>query len=187
MADIVDTPGSSSANSYASLDFAESYFETRLGSSAWTSETDEDKQIAALIQATRVLDATFNWNGWIATDTQALRWPREGAVNYDQAFGPNSMYDFDSTLTAYFPNDEVPLQIKNATCELAIWLLENGGYSGAVNDLDSVRVGPIRIDFNNNVSNYAIPNTVMEMLTHMGTFIGTVGGSAMRVATLMRT
>lgn len=187
MADIVATPGSSTANTYADLDYAADYFDTRLGSSAFVDEEDEDKQIASLIQATRILDSSFDWNGWVATDDQALRWPREGAVNYDQAFGPNSMYDFDSSLTAYFPNDVVPKQVKDATCELAIYLLEQGGYAGAINDLSSVRVGPIRIDFNENTANYAIPNTVLEMLHHMGMYTGTVGGSAMRVATLLRT
>lgn len=187
MTTIVATVGASNANSYVDLAFADAYFDARLGSSTWTDQSDDDVKASALIQATMVLDSLYDWNGWLATDTQALRWPRDGALNYDQAFGPNSMYDFDNTLTAYFENTVVPLQVKRAVCELAISLLDASGFTGEVNTLDTVRVGPIRVDFSKTTSERSLPNTVIGFLRHMGTFCGEASGGAMTTVSLVRT
>lgn len=187
MPTIVSTVGASNANSYVSSAFMDAYCDSRLDSGAWIDEPDDDKKASALIQATRVLDSVYDWNGWLATDVQALRWPRDGALNYDQAFGPNSMYDFDSTLTAYFANNIVPLQVQNATCEMALYILQQSGYSASVNDLKAVRVGPLRVDFNTNVGNTSLPDTVIEMLRHMGSFQGKTAGNMISTPTLMRT
>jgi hypothetical protein len=181
------TVGSSSANSYVDMAYAQSYFDSRLGSSAWNDESDDDVKATSLQQATRILDSVYDWNGWLASDTQALRWPRDGALNYDQAFGPNSMYDFDSTLTAYYDRTIVPKRIKDATCEMAIFLLQNTGYTAAIQDLKSVRVGPVRVDFNQASANYSAPNTVIEMLRYMGTYAGMAGGNAISTPSLVRT
>lgn len=184
--DIIATPGASDANSYVDEEYADVYFETRLGSAAWTESDEDDDKVTALQQATRVLDSLYDWNGWQTSSTQALRWPRDGAENYDQAFGPNSMFDFDSTLTAYFENTIIPKQIKDAVCELAITLLVNVGYTASVNDLKLVKVGPLRVDFNDKVANYTIPTAVIEMLRHMGSYQGTSGGSAIMTPRLVR-
>jgi hypothetical protein len=184
---VVSTVGAANANSYVDETFMDAYCDARLDAGAWVDESDDDKKAAALIQATRVLDSTYDWNGWLATDTQSLRWPRDGALNYDQAFGPNSMYDFDSTLTAYFSNNIVPLQVKNATCEMALYILQQAGYDASVNDLKAIRVGPIRVDFNTDVGNASVPSTVIEILRHMGSFQGKTAGNTISTPTLMRT
>jgi hypothetical protein len=185
--DVVATPGDPTANSYVDADYMDLYCEARLASTAWTDQDDEDLKSASLIQSTRVLDSLYDWNGWQSTSDQALRWPRDGAINYDQAFGPNSMYDFDSTLTAYFDRTIVPKQIKDATCELAIFLLEQGKYTGDVNDLSLVKVGPLRVDFRTTNADFPVPNPVIDMLRHMGTYTGQSGGNTMKTATLVRT
>lgn len=181
------TVGTSSANSYVDRAYADTYFDTRAGSSRWTDEQDDDLLATVLIQASRVLDSVYDWNGWLANNDQSLRWPRDGALNYDQAFGPNSMYDFDSTLTAYYDRTIVPKPIKDATCELAISLLTAGFYAATVQDLKGVKVGPLRVDFNVSTQTYSIPNPVIEMLRHMGTFGGMAGGNAINTPFLVRT
>ena len=181
------TVAGANSNSYVDLPYAEAYAESRLGSSVWTDEGDDDVKATTLIHSTRVLDSVYDWNGWLANDTQALRWPRDGALNYDQAFGPNSMYDFDSTLTAYYDRTIIPKPVKDATCELAISLLTSGSYKATIQDLKDVKVGPLRVDFNLAAQSYSVPNPVIEMLRHMGTFGGMSGGNAINTPFLVRT
>lgn len=184
--DLVATPGSADANSYVDLAYAQSYFETRLGSDDWLDE-DDDLKITALIQSTRILDSVYDWNGWQATDTQSLRWPRDGATNYDQAFGPSSMYDYSDALTAYYPNDTIPRPLKDGVCEMAMFVLQGEGYSASIQGLKLVKVGPIRVDFDDKAASYSVPNAVIEMLRNMGSFSGSKGGNSIGVARLVRT
>ena len=49
------TVGGASSNSYVSVATADTYFDERVGASAWTAETTDEKE-RALIQGTRRLD-----------------------------------------------------------------------------------------------------------------------------------
>lgn len=106
---VEDGTGLAGANSYVS----EAEFEAYCDASALTIEAgDED---AALVRATRYIDGEYRLrfpgtrlNG----RAQALEWPRKDAV--DQ-FGD----DID--------DDEVPVEIKNATCEAAVRELADPG------------------------------------------------------------
>jgi hypothetical protein len=87
-----------------------------------------------LIQATRQLDWYFKWVGERTNDDQALCWPRYQAWREDKLL----------------PENEIPYEIKDATVEMALWLLEqqddipvDGNYQ-----LNDVAVGPIRVNFN---------------------------------------
>ncbi len=108
---IVETPGAANANSYSTKAEASSiggYFETRLFSTDWTDASTPDRNIA-LVWATRLLDDWVEWQGHKVSDGQALRWPRSSVSDRDG-------YAFD--------NDEIPQFLKNATAELAVYLLE---------------------------------------------------------------
>lgn len=183
---LVSTPGSASANTYADLAYSNAYFSSRLGSTTWL-EGDAEFTTVALAQSTRVLDSLYDWNGWRATETQALKWPRDGAPDYDQAFGSSSTYDFDTSLTVYYDNDIVPKSVMDATCEFALTILTNSGYAASVNDLKIVKVGPIRVDFKESAVSYTIPNVVIEMLRGMGTYAGSMGGNVVSTPSLVRT
>lgn len=97
------------------------------------------------------------------------------------------MYDFDSSLAAYYPNNIIPRPLMDAVCEMAMFVLNEGGYTASVQGLKLVKVGPIRVDFNEMVASQSIPNTVIEMLRNLGVFCGAKGGNAISMARLVRT
>lgn len=90
------------ATTYADTATADTVAETRVGGSAWTELSDDDK-LAALITATRDVD-TLDWIGDRASNAQALEWPRTNAV--------------DSNGIAY-SDDTWPTRLVNAVIELA--------------------------------------------------------------------
>jgi len=110
---LIDTAGSASANTYVSIADAGTYFEERLHSSTWTSASIESRK-AALIWATRILDASVDWVGSIKSTDQALRWPRSGVYTAD-----NINID----------DDIVPSFVKYATCELAKQLISSDRFA----------------------------------------------------------
>lgn len=114
MPDLTTTPGSASANAFASLDEAEVYCDARSNGAAWAAETDDDVKARVLIDATRDLTVLM-YNGQPRTDTQALAWPRQWAVN------PSA-----SLSGTYFDASVIPQRIKDATCELALQYLKAG-------------------------------------------------------------
>lgn len=172
------TAGGASANAYCDATFADDYFESRVGSSNWNSASDDDKD-AALIIATQTLDANYEWNGYRSTDAQALGWPRQFAINPDQRW-----ISLDGQ---YIANDIVPQTVKKATCEFAVFILTNDGYDGAVGDLRSIQVGPIKLGINSLTSTFPIPTNALDLLKKWGRYIGRSGGSQIRTVPLVRT
>jgi hypothetical protein len=110
MADLVATSGSASANSFITVEDADTYMELRLNSDAWTGDDDKAK---ALVEATREI-SVMEFYGERTDTTQALSFPRE--------FLPNP----DSPNADYYTNTEIPQRVKDATCELALEFLKAG-------------------------------------------------------------
>jgi len=101
------TVSGASSNSYCTLAEAETYHENKLFSTVWHAATEQDKN-AALVWAARLLDELIQWTGTIASTTQAMRWPRSGAVNQDDLSIADSV---------------VPDFLKDAQAEFAQWLI----------------------------------------------------------------
>jgi hypothetical protein len=82
MATLVATVGAANANSYLTNAEAEVLLEQTPVYSVWDTKnpTEQDN---ALMEATRLLDEYVDWNGKIAGDTQALRWPRSEVTDPD--------------------------------------------------------------------------------------------------------
>ncbi len=153
--------GHASADSYVSLEFANAFFENSIDNSAWPA-TDPLKS-AALVEATRILDSQFDWYGDIATDSaQALRWPRINA------------YDMDGRK---IPSDIVPKILKEAVCNLAYFMLQNGGLNQTQSDVKGVKVGPIALTFTPNESVIGVPKYIAKNLQSLGAFQGHIQGS----------
>lgn len=102
-----DGTGLTNSNSYCSVGEATVYHSDRLHNSEW--ETSDD-QVPALIWATRMLDEQVNWQGSLANEDQALRWPRA------------YVYTRDGVL---IDEDVIPQWLKDATAELAYHLLSS--------------------------------------------------------------
>ena len=139
---IIATAGSATANSYITLADAETYFESRIGITDWTAAITATKNII-LVNATRLLDQSFSWDGDKATTTQALRFPRDYSYNCD-----GELQD----------NDTIPREITNATCEMALFLLDNTGQS-TTNEFKSAKVGSLEVEYRDNISPEELVNS----------------------------
>src|SRR5512136_2371555 len=102
-----DGTGLSNSNSYASRADGNSYHEGHVAASDWTAATDAQKE-AALVMATRAIDALFRFTGWKRTAEQALQWPRSECRDVERSAGEEFLAD-----------DAVPACVRDATCELA--------------------------------------------------------------------
>ena len=103
-----DGTGKADANAYADVTDGDAYHEGHLYATAWTGAT-ADAKAAALVMATRLIDAEYQFNGVKANDDQALQWPREGCRDAD---GDDEL-----------DSDAVPKAVTDATCEMARELL----------------------------------------------------------------
>jgi hypothetical protein len=104
------TVGGANANSYVDVSAADTFFDNRLNSSAWTNVVDSDDKARALIEATDRIEQE-KYRGTRASSTQRLNFPRTG-ITYD-----------DNTPV---PSTVVPRQVCNATMEMALALLVAG-------------------------------------------------------------
>lgn len=131
---LTPTPGAADANSYCTLAEANDYNDSRLFTTSW-SNADDTAKTAALLEAARLLDSSFDWTGHAADGTQYMAWPRTGM------FSKNS-YLIASTV--------IPQQLKEAQAEFARQLID--GDRTADNDaqkagLKGLTVGPVSMQF----------------------------------------
>ena len=152
---LIATPGAPDANSYIAVADATEYFKTAYNRTAWANAGNGDKE-KALIEATRLLDMFVKWYGTIATDSQALRWPRTSA--YDQDYRELSSSD-------------IPRGIKNITCELAYNILNNSGFDISENSIDRIKVGPLDINFDVQQRSNGFTKIVRDAIAFWGELI----------------
>ena len=100
--------GLANANAYANAADGDAYHEGHLYATAWTAATTEQKE-TALVMATRLIDAEYQFGGVKATFAQALQWPRAECRDVD---GDDEL-----------PSNSVPKALHDATCEQARELL----------------------------------------------------------------
>ncbi len=77
------TLGATDQNSYVTRAEADEYFDDRMHSSAWDALADDTGKDKLLITSSQMLDWYVNWKGDKATTTQAMQWPRSGAIRPD--------------------------------------------------------------------------------------------------------
>lgn len=149
------TAGGQNANSYCDVEFADDYFETRWGAATtWSDTSDDDKEILLITATARLEEQTYK--GSRSTDTQALKWPRDG-LTVDGV-------DIDS--------ETVPTAVKKACCEAAIALLEDQDVFESGGDLEgfsSIQIGNDRFDLRQG-GNRSLPTNVLRFL---GPFLNT--------------
>jgi hypothetical protein len=124
--------GTSTSNSYLTLDEVNEYFATRSYSSEWDSITDKEQFI---ISATNQIDWFFEFNGERISDTQALQFPRQNCYDYK--------------LDKFVAVDEIPQKIKYAVCELILASLSEDRFQESdLAGLQEVQVGSLRVKAN---------------------------------------
>lgn len=149
---LVTTAGASDANAYVSLTVADQYHEDRpAADSVWAAATTAQKN-AAILWATELLDALYDWAGWAVTSTQRLSWPRNGLITKNR-------YTLPSTT--------IPTEIQHATAEFARQLLvaDRAGDSDIeTQGITDLSVGPIRLSFKDSVTAKVIPDAVYHLI-----------------------
>jgi hypothetical protein len=128
--------GMSNAESYVSVADADAYHVAHTGSTTWAAASNTAKEIA-LRRATSYVDEKWadQWKGSRMAFSQALRWPRVGAL------------DLDGLL---IPTAPIPVRLRNAVAEIAAEIIDGTDpdptetNEGATTS-ESISVGPISI------------------------------------------
>lgn len=145
------TAGGTNANSYVSLEEANTYFDDRPNSSRWTAATDNQKK-QALLFATKLIDATVRFTGSKVSSTQALEWPRTGMLDRNG----NSL-----------SSSVIPTLLKNIVCEIALTTLASDRMAeldASVQGLTSLRAGPVTLSFKDTIpAPKAVADTIYNM------------------------
>jgi hypothetical protein len=113
MALVVETgTGSASAESYISVADASTYHTNR-GNAAWAALASDTVREQCLRKATDYMEQAYRlrWLGYRHSETQALSWPRNEVERTDAGY---------LNYFSYYPDDEVPTEVKNACAELAL-------------------------------------------------------------------
>lgn len=145
-------------SSYIDVSEATSILTKTVGAESWFLLEEADKE-ASLVQATFLLDSSFDWTGTIATNEQELRWPRKGAI------------DRDGRTIA---DDIIPNQIKHATALMALHLSQAGGVGSVSNNVKSIKVGPVSIglDSEESINPQTVPLFIISILSSFGDYTG---------------
>lgn len=142
------------ANSYVTVEEADDHFLIDLNFAATWSALDEEAKQHQLAWATRVLDQKVEWRGTRVDADSGLRWPRTG------------VYDRDGAL---IDDDAVPLQVKQAVCELAKFLMTTDLTAGQdVEYLKRVRVDVLEAEWQDGTGQSALPSLINDILFGLG-------------------
>jgi len=163
------TAGSSTANSYISVAEADDYFAAHLESSFWSISAA--KKQAALVQATNRIDREKFGGQLTNRIVQKLQFPRSYVLTRDTRTSPVATFE---TLGYYYrdPNT-IPNEIKQATCEMALYLLKRVGGEFTVDDndletLSNYKVGPLDLAIKDGIKADRLPTTVQDLLRALG-------------------
>lgn len=164
---VEDGTGLSTAESYASVADANTYFAKRLNA-AWDELDDIDDKEPALIKATDFMERVYGqkWIGTRTSETQALSFPREGVKRVG---GWN-----------YYDNDEIPREVKVACMELALKVSSEPLAADLTADdfIEAVTIGPISINYKESSPAVKIYREINDLLAPL---FGGIASSGMAV------
>jgi hypothetical protein len=161
-----DGTGLALAESYASLDDVTTYQIGRTDYDAWINMSVEQQE-AAVREATTYLDGTFTWRGAIQYQTQALSWPRVGAI------------DDEGRLIL---SNTVPLDVVHACAFLAAKSISTSlqpEQSGAAITSKSVGPAGVSISYGSAGASVTTKREFPEVKTMLrGLYVGSPGGTS---------
>ena len=189
-----DGTGKVDANAYASVAEGDAYHDGHLYKADW-GLADVDKKATALVMATRVIDAEYQFGGIRATLSQALQWPRSDCRDPDG--GMASFGDANAARVAargivpgvgdtirlinaewVIPGNVVPKALVEATCELARELLiVNRTAAPEGEGLKYDNAGSVQKGYDKADKRPVIPALVQAMLAKYGTLLNAKSGA----------
>ena len=177
-----DGSGKPDANTYALVADADAFHEGHLYATAWTGASIANKE-KALVLATRLIDASYDFNGGKTKATQALQWPRECAIDPDRlAFARNAL---STVISSYFESDKIPKALVAATCEMAREVLTTDRTDAPDGEgLSHIGlVGTVSLIFDKKDRQPVISRLAQAMLSKLGTLIHSECGTARLIRT----
>jgi hypothetical protein len=177
-----DGTGVANANSYADVAEGDAFHEAHLYAMDWTAASTATKT-AALVFATRLIDAHYQFRGFKAHATQALQWPREFARD-DDALRVSGIGGLMSR-SEYFDSNVVPKLLRDATIETARELIKaNRTEDPDGEGLASLALtGTLSMMFDKSDRRPVIPHVAQAMLSKLGEYLNRSSGSARLVRT----
>lgn len=168
---LVSDPSLEGFNSFVSVDEADAYFEgVYFGDSKkWSDFTDDVDKEALLITATRRL-SSLPWKG---TPYGSLAFPRNFSSEYGwkphphMAPVPVSGWPFPEVEGE--PEDYVPGWLKQATCEMALWIWTEGDRPATDAEfgmLKSQKIGPLSYEYRDGT--FGVSPSVFAILKSLG-------------------
>ena len=177
-----DGTGKVDANSYAAVGDGDAFHEGHLYASDWTGASSATKAVA-LVMATRLIDAYFQFRGFKTHDTQALQWPREFARD-DDALHSSGIAGL-TPRDEYFSSNVVPKVLLNATIETAREFIKaNRADDPDGEGLASMALtGTLSMTFDKADRAPVIPYVAQAMLSRLGEYLKRNGGAVRLVRT----
>ena len=170
-----DGTGKADANSYADAADCDAYHAGHLYASAWTGATTASKT-AALVMASRLIDAEYQFGGVKTTDSQALQWPRYRCPDPDR----DATLGVGLLLTSnnWVPENLVPKPVVQAACELARELLiADRTAAPAGEGLKYYNDAGKQTGYDKSDTRPVIPKLVQAMLAKYGSLISAKSGA----------
>ena len=164
-----DGTGRADANAYANAADGDAYHEGHLYATAWTGAT-ADKKAAALVMASRLIDALFQFNGVRTKATQALQWPREDCPDPDA--------NADVVGQRFVLSNVVPKAVLDATCETARALIIEDRTANPLGEgLKFSALGPLQQSFDKSDRRPEIPHVAQALLSKFGVLLNRRSGA----------
>ncbi len=146
---LITEPGSSTANSFASYEEFVTYNSTRFPVVTWVITATQEEIERRMIQATRLLQSSFDWTGEATFDDQLLIAPRIGWLNRNGKV---------------ISSDTIPQELKDAQSELTLQvgaadLLSNN--EAADKGIKAVKAGSVEVEFQNVTSSVEVMDALI--------------------------
>jgi hypothetical protein len=157
------------AESYISVADADTYHSNR-GNSIWATLTTTAKE-QLLRKSTDYIEQVYRlrWLGYRHTEDQALSFPRDEVPRRDFTF----LNQF-----SFYPNDEVPNEVKNACAELAL----KANNDELAPDIERLarreKVGVLEVEYDINSPAYVVYRAIDNLLAP---FLSSMTGNIRRV------
>src|SRR5215471_1192384 len=190
-----DGTGKPNATSYADVVDGDAYHVGHLYASAW-NDADDDKKAAAMLMATRLIDAEYQFGGWKAMTGQALQWPRMNCREPDGATAVFRASDYYPPVEPHVivpggpgqikiieavqmvPGDVVPKALVEATCELARELIIADRTAAPPGEgLTYQNIGSTQTGYDKSDTRPIIPAVVQALLAKYGSLIKAKSGA----------
>ena len=164
-----DGTGKADANAYANVADGDAYHAGNLYASAWTAATADNKAVA-LVMASRLIDAEYQFGGTRAVASQALQWPREDCPDPDAG---------DMVAETI-----VPKAVVEAACELARELIiADRTAAPAGEGLKYYNNAGVQTGYDKTDTRPVIPKLVQALLAKYGSLISAKSGAVKLVRT----